>query len=151
MASTQKSHINIIYLLNHFGYVLYMFPISFRENPKTESQYIQTNCSIFYKLSDSNLCLSAIDRIQCLLTNLVVLKIEISSRLCFYNNVKDFEIKYSSILQERIFTVQLNVIVLEPLNQSKSRVKEIILKNNNFIFVQLFLNFKFRLHKPSIA
>ena len=59
--------------------------------------------------------------------------------MCFYNNVKDVENKYSSILHEKIFTLQLNVIVLEPLNQSKSRVKEIILKINDFILCNCFL------------
>ena len=59
--------------------------------------------------------------------------------MCFYNNVKDVENKYSSILHEQIFTLQLNVIVLEPLNQSKSRVKEIILKINDFILCNCFL------------
>ena len=55
--------------------------------------------------------------------------------MCFYNNVKDVENKCSSTLQEQIFTVQLNVIVLEPLNQSKSRVKETTLKINDFFCV----------------
>ena len=59
--------------------------------------------------------------------------------MCSYNNVKDVANKYSSILQEQFFTVQLNVIVLEPLNQSKSRVKETILKINNFILCNCFL------------
>ena len=59
--------------------------------------------------------------------------------MCFYNNVKDFEKKYSSILQEKIFTVKLNVIVLEPLKQSKSRVKETILKIYDFILCNGFL------------
>ena len=59
--------------------------------------------------------------------------------MCFYNNVKDVENKYSSILHEQIFTLQLNVIVLETLNQSKSRVKEIILKINDFILCNCFL------------
>ena len=59
--------------------------------------------------------------------------------MCFYNNVKDVENKYSSILHEQIFTLQLNVIVLEPLNQSKSRIKEIILKINDFILCNCFL------------
>ena len=59
--------------------------------------------------------------------------------MCFYNDVKDVENKYSSILHEQIFTLQLNVIVLEPLNQSKSRVKEIILKINDFILCNCFL------------
>ena len=53
--------------------------------------------------------------------------------MCFYNNVKDVKNKYSFILQEQIFTVKLNVIVLEPLNQSKSRVKENILKIKDFV------------------
>ena len=59
--------------------------------------------------------------------------------MCIYNSVKDFENKYSSILQEQIFTLQLNVIVLWPLNQSKSCVKENILKINDFILCSCFL------------
>ena len=59
--------------------------------------------------------------------------------MCFYNNVRDVENKYSSILHEQIFTLQLNVIVLEPLNQSKSGVKEIILKINDFVLCNCFL------------
>ena len=59
--------------------------------------------------------------------------------MCFYNNVKDVENNYSSILHEQIFILQLNVIVLEPHNQSKSRVKEIILKINDFILCNCFL------------
>ena len=59
--------------------------------------------------------------------------------MCFYNNFKDVENKNSSILQEQIFTVQLNVIVWDPLNQSKSRVKETILKINDFILCNCFL------------
>ena len=63
--------------------------------------------------------------------------------MCFYNNVKDVENKYSSILQEQIFTVQLNVIVLELLSQSKSRVKETILKINDFVLCNCFLILNF--------
>ena len=63
--------------------------------------------------------------------------------MCFDNNVKDVENKYSSILHEQIFTLQLNVIVLEPLNQTKSSVKEIILKINDFILCNCFLILNF--------
>ena len=55
------------------------FHISSSYNPKTDSQQTRKNCSNLYKLCDSNLCLSAIDRVRCLQTNLVVLKIEIST------------------------------------------------------------------------
>ena len=132
-----KSFLYIFLIISVTFYI--SFHISSSHNPKTDSQQIQTNCSNLYKLCDSNLCLSAIDRIRYLQTDLVVLKIKISTWMCFHNNVKDVENKYSSILQEQIFTVQFNVIVLEALNQSKSRVKETILKINNFILCNCFL------------
>ena len=126
-------NIKFLYIFLIISVTFYIsFHISSSHNPKTDSQQIQTNCSNLYKLCDSNLCLCAI---RCLQTNLVLLKIEISTRMCFYNNVKDVDNKYSSILQEQIFTVKFNVIVFEPLNQSKSRVKEIILKINDFFCV----------------
>ena len=59
--------------------------------------------------------------------------------MCFYNNAKDFENKYSSTLFKQIFTVQLNVIVLEPLNQSKYRIKQVIMKINDYILCNCFL------------
>ena len=63
--------------------------------------------------------------------------------MCFYNNVKEYENKYSSTLQEQIFTVQLNVNVWESLNQSNSRIRKTILKINDFIYCNCFLIFTF--------
>ena len=132
---------SIIYIFLIISVTFYIsFLISSRYNPKKDSQHIQRNCSNLYKLCYSNLCLSAFDGIRCLQTNLVVLKIEISTWISFYNNVKDFENKFSSILQEhQINNVQLNVIVFEPLNRPKSRFKETILKINEFVWCNFFL------------
>ena len=58
-----------------------------------------------------------------------------------YNKVKDIEDKYSTILDEQIFTLQPDNIVLEPPNQSKFSVKEMILKINVFCSCFLILIF----------
>ena len=77
---TLKNIKSFLYILLIISVTIYIsFHISSSHNPKTDSQQIQTNCSNLYKLCYSNLCLSEIDRIRCLQTNLVVLKIEIST------------------------------------------------------------------------
>ena len=65
------------------------------------------------------------------------------SNWVFHNNVEVVANKYSSIIQEQLFTVQPNVFVFEPLNQSKSRVKETILKINDFVLCNCFLILSF--------
>ena len=72
-----KSFLYIFLIISVTFYI--SFHISSSYNPKTDSQQIQTKCSNLYKLCDPNMCLSAIDRIQCLQINLVVLNIEIST------------------------------------------------------------------------
>ena len=68
---TLKNIKSFLYIYLIISVTIYIsFHISSSHNPKTDSQQIQTNCSNRYKL---------IDRTRCLQTNLVVLKIEIST------------------------------------------------------------------------
>ena len=113
---------SFLYNLLLFLVIFYIsFFISSRCNPKIESQNFKTNCSNLYKLCGSILCLSAIDIIRCLQTNLVRLKIEICTLMCLYNNVKNFENHLYSIGHEQIFFVQLNVIVFNQPNLSTNQ------------------------------
>ena len=84
------------------------------------------------------LCISNIDKIYCLRSNLVLLKIETSAYMCFQHNQREIKKKIPYIIEEQSFVVQLNVVEIEPLIQSDFRFRNLILTRSDIILCIAF-------------
>ena len=53
--------------------------------------------------------------------------------MCFQHNQREIKKKFPSIIEEQVYVVQLNVVVIEPLIQSDFSFRNLILKINDII------------------
>ena len=58
--------------------------------------------------------------------------------MCFQHNKREIKKKFPSIIEEQVYVVQLNVVVIEPPAQSGFSFRNLILKINDFILCIVF-------------
>ena len=58
--------------------------------------------------------------------------------MCFQHNKREIKKKFPSIIEEQVYVVQLNVVVIEPPAQSDFSFRNLILKINDFILYIAF-------------
>ena len=58
--------------------------------------------------------------------------------MCFQHNKREIKKKFPSIIEEQVYVVQLNVVVIEPPAQSDFSFRNLILKISNFILCIAF-------------
>ena len=60
--------------------------------------------------------------------------------MCFYNNIKSLEKKTLSIIEHNLYTIDVNVIMLQTNNQSNFNIKKLVVKVNEMVlFVSISL------------
>ena len=63
--------------------------------------------------------------------------------MCFQHNKREIKKKFPSFIEEKVYVVQLNVVVIEPPTQSDCSFRNLILKINDFILCIPFSIFIF--------
>ena len=66
--------------------------------------------------------------------------------MCFYNNIKILEKKTRTSIEDNLYTIDDNVIILQTTNQSNFSIKKLVIKVNDlvlFISVSLLTLFYF--------
>ena len=58
--------------------------------------------------------------------------------MCFQNNQREIKQKFPSIIEQQVYVVQLNVVVIEPPIQSGISFRNLILKINDIILCIAF-------------
>ena len=58
--------------------------------------------------------------------------------MCFYNNIKPLEKKAPTIREDNLYTIDVNVIILQTTNQSNFIIKKLVVKVNDIV---LFISF----------
>ena len=58
--------------------------------------------------------------------------------MCFQHNKREIKKKFPSTIEEQVYVVQLNVVVIEPPTQSDFSFRNLILKINDFILCIAF-------------
>ena len=58
--------------------------------------------------------------------------------MCFYNNIKTLEKKTPTIIGDNLYTIDVNVIILQTTNQSNFSIKKLVVKVNDIV---LFISF----------
>ena len=58
--------------------------------------------------------------------------------MSFYNNIKTFEKKSPTIIEDNLYTIDVNVIILQTTNQSNFSNRKLVVKNNDIV---LFISF----------
>ena len=58
--------------------------------------------------------------------------------MCFYNNFKTLEKKAPTISEDNLYTIDVNVIILQTTKQSNFIIKKLVVKVNDIV---LFISF----------
>ena len=58
--------------------------------------------------------------------------------MCFHNNIKTLMKKSPTIIEDNLYTIDVNVIVLQTTNQSNFSIKNLVAKVNDIV---LFISF----------
>ena len=58
--------------------------------------------------------------------------------MCFQNNQREIKKKFPSVIEEPVYVVQLNVVVIEPPFQSDFSFRNLILKINDILLCIAF-------------
>ena len=58
--------------------------------------------------------------------------------MCFYNNIKILEKKTPTLIEDNLYTIDVNVIILQTTNQSNFSIKKLVVKVNDIV---LFISF----------
>ena len=58
--------------------------------------------------------------------------------MCFYNNIKTLEKKTPTIIEDNLYTTDVNVIILQTTNQSNFSIRTLVVKVNDIV---LFISF----------
>ena len=60
--------------------------------------------------------------------------------MCFYNNIKTLEKKTPTLIEDNLYTIDVNVIILQTRNQSNFSIKKLVVKINDIVlFISFFL------------
>ena len=63
--------------------------------------------------------------------------------MCFYNNIKTLEKKTPTLIEDNLYTIDVNVIILQTTNQSNFSIKELVVKFNDIVLLISFSLFTF--------
>ena len=58
--------------------------------------------------------------------------------MCFYNNIKTLEKKAPTLIEDNLYTIDVNVIILQTGNQSNFSIRKLVVKFNAIV---LFISF----------
>ena len=58
--------------------------------------------------------------------------------MCFYNNIKTLEKKTPTLIEDNLYTIDVNVIILQTTNQSNFSIRKLVVKVNDIV---LFISF----------
>ena len=58
--------------------------------------------------------------------------------MCFYNNIKTIEKKTPTLIEDNLYTIDVNVIILQTTNQSNFSIRKLVVKVNDIV---LFISF----------
>ena len=58
--------------------------------------------------------------------------------MCFYNNTKKLEKKTPTLIEDNLYTIDVNVIILQTTNQSNFSITKLVVKVND---INLFISF----------
>ena len=58
--------------------------------------------------------------------------------MCFYNNVKTLEKKTPTLIEDNLYTIDVNVIILQTRNQSNFSIKKLVVKVNDIVLLISF-------------
>ena len=58
--------------------------------------------------------------------------------MCFYNNIKILEKKTPTLIEDNLYTIDVNVIKLQTRNQSNFSIAKLVVKTNDIV---LFISF----------
>ena len=60
--------------------------------------------------------------------------------MCFYNNIKTLEKKTPTLIEDNLYTIDVNVIILQTRNQSNFSNRKLVVKINDIVlFISFFL------------
>ena len=60
--------------------------------------------------------------------------------MCFYNNIKTLEKKTPTLIEDNLYTIDVNVIILQTTNQSNFSIQKLVVKVKDIV---LFISFSF--------
>ena len=58
--------------------------------------------------------------------------------MCFYKNIETLEKKTPNLIEDNLYTIDVNVIILQTTNQSSFSIKKLVVKVNDIV---LFISF----------
>ena len=58
--------------------------------------------------------------------------------MCFYNNIKTLEKKTPTSIEDNLYTIDVNVIILQTKNQSNFSIKKLVVKVNDIVLLISF-------------
>ena len=58
--------------------------------------------------------------------------------MCFYNNIETLEKNTPTTIEVNLYTIDVNVIILQPTNQSKFSITKLVVKVNDIVFSSPF-------------
>ena len=58
--------------------------------------------------------------------------------MCFYNNIKTLEKKTPTLIADNLYTIDVNVIILQSTNQSNFSIKKLVVKVNDTVLLISF-------------
>ena len=58
--------------------------------------------------------------------------------MCFYNNIKTLEKKTPTLIEDNLYTIDVNVIILQTTNQSTVSIKKLVVKVNDIVLLISF-------------
>ena len=63
--------------------------------------------------------------------------------MCFYNNIKTLEKKTPTKIEDNVYTIEVNVIILQTTHQSNFSIKKLVVKVNDIVLFILFSRLTF--------
>ena len=58
--------------------------------------------------------------------------------MCFYNNIKTLEKKTPTLIEDNLYTIDVNVIILQTTNQSNFSIRKLVVKVNDIVLLISF-------------
>ena len=58
--------------------------------------------------------------------------------MCFYNNNKTLEKKTPTLIEDNLYTIDVNVIILKTTNQPNFSIKKLVVKVNDIVLLISF-------------
>ena len=58
--------------------------------------------------------------------------------MCFYNNIKTLEKKTPTLIEDNLYTIDVNVIILQTTNQSNFSIRKFVVEVNDIVLLISF-------------